>query len=88
MRGTIKKYLVAIWQGSGYALDLFVVCAPDVEDVLDILTNYFDRNGITRFFVNTQGLTEDEIENAENYGDIIYTENGYVYGENLSIEEI
>ena len=83
-----KKFLVGVWQGSGYLMDLFVVCAPDAEDVLDILANYFIKNGISRFFVNIDGLSEDEIETAEGYGDIIYTEHGYLYGENLSIEEL
>ena len=69
-------------------MDLFVVCAPDPEDVLDILTNYFVKHNITRFFVYTNDLTDDELQKAEDHGDIIYTENGYVYGENLSIEEI
>ena len=83
-----RKYLVALWQGSGYLLDLFIVCAPDMEDVLDILANYLAKNNITRFFYPTEGMTAKQIAEAEDYGYAIWTESGYLYGENLSIEEI
>ena len=83
-----RKYLVGIWSGSGYNLSLYIVCAPDAEDVLDILANYFVKNNITSFFYPTYGMSEDEIQEAEEYGYAVYTEYGYLQGGNLSIEEI
>lgn len=83
-----RKYLVAIWQGQGYLVDLFIVCAPDAEDVLDILANYFVENNITRFFYPTDRMSNEEIQKAEDYGYAVYTEHGYLNGENLSIEEV
>ena len=83
-----RKYLVAIWSGFGYNLSLYIVCAPDAEDVLDILANYFVKNNITSFFYPTDGMSEDEIQEAEEYGYAVYTEYGHLNGENLSIEEI
>lgn len=83
-----KKFLVALWTGAGYGLDLFIVCAPDIEDVLDILANYLEKNNMREFFYPTDGMTINQINEAEDYGYAIYTEHGYLYGENMSIEEI
>ena len=85
---TDKKFLVALWTGVGYGLDLFVVCAPDIEDVLDILANYLAKNNMEEFFYPTDGMTTEEINDAEDYGYAVWTESGYLYGENMSIEEL
>lgn len=83
-----QGYLVALWQGSGYLLDLFVVYAFDPQDALEILVNYLADNGISRFFVDLSDLTPEEREEAEGYGQYIWVDGYYIYGENLSIEEI
>ena len=88
-----QRFLIGIWQGSGYLLDLFIVFAYDEEEALEILCDYFERKGITRFFVDTSGMTAKEINDWEDSGGIYYVlgEYGhghYIYGENLHIEVI
>lgn len=83
-----RKYLIGLWQGSGCLMDLFIVCAPDEEDALDILVGYFRENNINRFFVDTDDMTGKEIADWEDSGGIIWVDGSYIYGENLSIEEL
>ena len=82
-----RPYVVKLWSGSGYLLDLFVAYADDDEQALERVVAYLEKTKQTRFFI------DDATEEDEDMGIALYidaTMEGakrphYIYLENLAI---
>lgn len=84
------EWLVSLWTGAGYSLDIFGVYANDEEQALEKVVAYCERKGHKGFFI------DDATEEDEDMGYALYvdaTMEGakrphYVRLENLDVERL
>ena len=87
------SYVVKLWCGSGYMLDLFVVYADDEEEALERLVAYLEKTKQDCFFVDdwADELSEEEMDYEGLYIDATMEgarQPHYLRAENLAMKAI
>jgi hypothetical protein len=77
-------YKVTTWWGSGYLTDNYLVWADDEYDALDKTAQYLDLTGDKDYEECQRTAMENNDENDETF---INVGHGYLFSENLGVEE-
>lgn len=77
-------YKVTTWWGSGYLTDNYLVWADDEYDALDKTAQYLDLTGDKDYEECQRMAMENNDENDETFINVGY---GYLFSENLGVEE-
>ncbi len=59
------EWLLSLWPGSGYKLDIFGVYADSEEDALEKVVAYCERKGYTGYFFDN--ATDEDLDNGYAY---------------------